>query len=59
MRTPVTLGGYATLAELVIIAALISLGWNKPFKVQVARQFRDSAWGEGGINVKAVPRVVL
>jgi hypothetical protein len=25
------------LAELVIIAALISLGWNKPFKEQVAR----------------------
>lgn len=25
------------LAELVIIAALISLGWNKPFKEQVAQ----------------------
>jgi hypothetical protein len=25
------------LAELVIIAALIYLGWNKPFKEQVAR----------------------
>jgi hypothetical protein len=25
------------LAELVIIAALISLGWNKPFKDQVAQ----------------------
>jgi hypothetical protein len=25
------------LAEIVIIAALISLGWNKPFKEQVAR----------------------
>jgi len=25
------------LAELVIIAALISLGWNKPFKEQVSR----------------------
>jgi hypothetical protein len=25
------------VAELVIIAALISLGWNKPFKEQVAR----------------------
>jgi hypothetical protein len=25
------------LAELVIIAALIFLGWNKPFKEQVAR----------------------
>jgi hypothetical protein len=24
------------LAEIVIIAALISLGWNKPFKDQVA-----------------------
>ena len=25
------------LAELVIIAAIISLGWNKPFKDQVAQ----------------------
>jgi hypothetical protein len=25
------------LAEIVIIAALISLGWNKPFKEQVAQ----------------------
>jgi hypothetical protein len=25
------------LAELVIIAALIYFGWNKPFKEQVAR----------------------
>jgi len=25
------------LAELVIIAALIFLGWNKPFKEQVAQ----------------------
>jgi hypothetical protein len=25
------------LAEIVIIAALISLGWNKPFKDQVAQ----------------------
>ena len=25
------------LAELVIIAALVSLGWNKPFKDQVAQ----------------------
>jgi hypothetical protein len=24
------------LAEIVIIAAVISLGWNKPFKEQVA-----------------------
>lgn len=28
------------LAELVIIAALISLGWNKPFKDQVAQASR-------------------
>ena len=25
------------LAEIVIIGALISLGWNKPFKEQVAQ----------------------
>jgi hypothetical protein len=25
------------LAEIIIIAAVISLGWNKPFKEQVAR----------------------
>ena len=25
------------LAEIVIIAAVISIGWNKPFKEQVAR----------------------
>jgi len=25
------------VAEIVIIAAVISLGWNKPFKEQVAR----------------------
>ena len=25
------------LAEIVIIAAVISLGWNKPFKEQLAR----------------------
>jgi hypothetical protein len=24
------------LAELIIIAAIISIGWNKPFKEQVA-----------------------
>ena len=28
------------LAEIVIIAALISLGWNKPFKEQVAQANR-------------------
>jgi len=28
------------LAELVIIAALIFLGWNKPFKDQVAQANR-------------------
>jgi len=28
------------LAELVIIAALISLGWSKPFKDQVAQANR-------------------
>ena len=40
MRTSVTLRRMRLLAELVIIAALISLGWSKPFKDQVAQANR-------------------
>jgi len=40
------------LAELVIIAALIFLGWNKPFKDQVAQANRTITTKLHGLGSK-------
>ena len=37
----------------------VNVATNCTVEGQVARQFRGSAWGERGINVKAVPRIVI
>ena len=40
------------LAELVIIAALISLGWNKPFKELVAQATTTITTELSGLGAK-------